>query len=317
MNIFHYNADIEFAKGHVSFSVGTHVVGASAALASALCWAVAAVLFRQAGRSIRPLALNFGKGIVAAVCLSLLLIVEPWQPADYSSWLWLGVSGLLGIVLGDTLYFHTLQRLGARYTLLLGTLIPVVVAFMSRVSFNEQLPILSILGLGLTIVGVTAVLWQASAKQSSPEHWLTGVLIGACFVFSEAGGILLSKLGVVELPAIQATLMRQAVALAALTFWGLAATQLIPWTRSVLAPGVSTLFFLAAFIGAFLGTYLSILALKLTYTAVAAALNSTSPLFVLPLAAWWLKEKMHLSSIAGTTVAVAGIIVYFLSIPAE
>lgn len=214
------------------------------------------------------------------------------------------------------MYFLTLQRLGARYTLLLGTMIPVVVAIVSYMSLGEHLPLISFLGLTLTIIGVTGVLWRASMSQNASTKWLSGILIGTCFVLGEAGGILLSKLGVSELPAIQASLMRQAIALAALTFWGLAALQLTPWTKSLVAPNTRGRFLTAAFVGAFLGTYLSLVALKLTYATVAASLNSTSPLFVLPIAAWWLKEKMSLSSIVGTAVAVAGIFVYFFSLSA-
>ena len=55
--------------------------------------------------------------------------------------------------------------------------------------------------------------------------------------------------------------------------------------------------------------------MKSTYTSVAAALNSTSPLFVLPLAAYIMREKISRRAILGTAMSVLGIAVYFFTLP--
>ena len=71
---------------------------------------------------------------------------------------------------------------------------------------------------------------------------------------------------------------------------------------------------IAAVIGAFLGTWLSIIALKYTHAAVAATLNSTSPLFILPLAVLMLKERISSREILGALIAVSGVGIYFGSL---
>ena len=57
------------------------------------------------------------------------------------------------------------------------------------------------------------------------------------------------------------------------------------------------------------GFWLSLLALNHVPVATANTLNSLEPVFVLPLAAIFLKEKITLAQIVGTLAALAGVIV--------
>ena len=86
------------------------------------------------------------------------------------------------------------------------------------------------------------------------------------------------------------------------------------WIKPLKNQRIRNRVIVAAIVGAFIGTWLSVLALKNTHVTVAAALNSTSPLFVLPLAAYIMREKISRRAIAGTAVAVIGIAEYFLTL---
>ena len=263
------------------------------------------------------MGLNFNKGIVAFVCLGALLLFTETSVVDSQSLLFLSISGLIGICLGDSLYFVALVRLGPRLTLLLGSLIPVAVGLISVVFLQERISLISTAGLALTIIGVTFVLWEKAPVVDKPkeaQHWKAGLFFGLLFVFSEAAGIIFTKVGVQEVPSIQATFIRQTSAIIGLTFWGLAAGTFIGWIKPLKNPRIRNRVIVAAIIGAFIGTWLSVLALKNTHTTVAAALNSTSPLFVLPLAAYIMREKISRRAIAGTAIAVIGIAEYFLTL---
>jgi len=56
------------------------------------------------------------------------------------------------------------------------------------------------------------------------------------------------------------------------------------------------------------GFWLSLVAIKYIDVSIANTLNSTEPLFVLPLAVIFLKEKVTLSAIVGTFITVIGIV---------
>ncbi|MBL1277475.1 MAG: DMT family transporter [Ectothiorhodospiraceae bacterium] len=299
-----------------------HFLGAIAALGSALCWALAAILFRRIGNTVSAFGMNLGKGIVATIFLLILLfgsfVFTEGAPAiasvDNQSLLFLALSGLVGICLGDTLYFATLIRLGPRVTLLMGSLIPVVTALAAILMLGERISLLAATGLGLTIIGVAIVLWDKAPDNSTPVQWKAGIGFGMLFVLLESAGIILTKMGVQEVPSLEATFIRQTVAIAGLTFWGLAAGNLLGWLTPLKDPKTRRKIIIAALIGALLGTWLSVLALKHTHASVAAALNSTSPLFVLPLAAYMMKERISRKAIMGAAMAVVGIAGYFLTI---
>lgn len=298
--------------------LSSHLMGAIAALASAFCWAWAAILFRKLGNTVSATAMNLSKGVIAAIFLLglLLLMGELTSIAsvDPSSIWFLALSGIIGICLGDTLYFVTLVRLGPRITLLMGALIPVVVAITAIIFLGEQIASLAILGLLLTIAGVVLVLWEKAPENVSEIHWRTGIWFGLLFVLLEAIGIVLTKVGVEDVPSVQATFIRQVAAIGGLTFWGLAVGSLLGWMEPLKDPRIRLRVIFAAIIGALLGTWLSVFALKYTYASVAAALNSTSPLFVLPLAAFMMKERISGKAVLGASMAVLGIAGYFLTL---
>ena len=295
----------------------SHLLGAFSALGSAFFWALAAILFRRVGDHVPAMGLNFNKGLIAFACLGALLLFTETTSVDPQSLLFLTISGLIGICLGDSLYFVALVRLGPRLTLLLGSLIPVAAGLISFVFLHERISLVSAAALVLTVIGVTFVLWEkapAAKNDSQIQHWKSGIFFGLLFVFAEAAGIIFTKVGVQELPSLQATFIRQTSAIIGLTFWGLAAGTFIGWLKPLENPRIRNRVIVASIIGAFIGTWLSVLALKNTHTTVAAALNSTSPLFVLPLAAYIMREKISPRAIFGTAVSVISIGVYFLTL---
>lgn len=286
-----------------------------AALGSAFCWAIAAVLFQQLGEQrVSAVAMNLFKGIVAIVCIGLMLI--PFGIADVSkdAFLLLALSGLVGICLGDTLYFMTIKRLGSRLTLLVGSLIPVATALIAVTILGERISISAGIGLLLTIVGVSYVLWERMLVKTEFTQWRLGLFLGLLFVVANALAIIFTKVGVKDIPALDATLIRTVWAVFGLFAWGIASRSLIKWTQPLHNPRIRNRLLFASVIGAFLGTWLSVAALKYTHAAVAVTLNSTSPLFVLPLAMVMLKEQISWRAVSGAFVAIMGIAVYFFSL---
>ena len=126
--------------------------------------------------------------------------------------------------------------------------------------------------------------------------------------------IIFTKVGVRDIPALDATLIRTIWAVLGLFTWGLMSRSLVSWAQPLRKPKIRNRLLVASVIGAFLGTWLSVVALKYTHAAVAVTLNSTSPLFVLPLAVFLLKEQISLRAVSGAFVATIGIAVYFFSL---
>ncbi|WP_455219164.1 EamA family transporter, partial [Kaarinaea lacus] len=155
------------------------------------------MLFQQLGEQrVSAVAMNLFKGIVAIICIGLILLPFGIAEVSKDAFLLLALSGLVGICLGDTLYFMTIKRLGSRLTLLVGSLIPVVTALIAVAMLGERISVSAGIGLLLTIVGVSYVLWERTLVKTEFTQWRLGLFLGLLFVIANALAIIFTKVGV-------------------------------------------------------------------------------------------------------------------------
>ncbi|MBN2381358.1 DMT family transporter [bacterium] len=292
--------------------------GEIAALTAAFSWALATVLFGRAGKSVSPLVLNFAKALIALILLGLTLIVtraEPLPFAPYGISL-LMLSGIIGIGLGDTAYFQALNILGARRTLLMETLAPPITAVLALVLLEEYLGLWAWCGIGLTLAGIIWVIGER--EQQSAQHPTgslhKGLLFGLCFALAQSIGALLSRIALTQTPIspLWSALIRL---MASFVFLGLMLALKKPSLaqespKHIRWPLVMQIV-MATFIGTFLGIWLQQISLKYTDAGIAQTLLSTSPVFVLPLAAIYLGDTVSMRAILGALCALAGISLLF------
>jgi len=286
--------------------------GELAALTAALLWALASVVYGWIGQRVPPLGLNLSKGIVAVFLLSLTL----WFQGDWTPQInrlnleLLLLSGIVGIGLGDTLYFESLQRLGVRQTLLLKEgLAPPMTAGLALLFLDELLPLNAWLGIILTLLGVAWVISERSpAGLENPSQRIQGISFGLLAAIGQAGGAVLSRaaLAGTGVSPLWAALLRLSAGVGVLLLWGLARQQLGQWFKGFNSKRLLAALVLAAFGGTYLGIWLQQVALKYTAAGVAQTLGATSPLFVLPIAIA-MGEVMSLRAVLGVVSAIGGI----------
>jgi drug/metabolite transporter (DMT)-like permease len=290
-----------------------HAWAAAFALISAFFWALAAILFRKLGNDVFARGMNLGKSIIASLLVGALILFTDQKPISNRAIIFLGISGFLGITLGDTFYFESLMRLGPRLTLIITTLIPIITILLARTILHESLLLTSWLGIFFTLYGVFLVLWERTTIGCHLKDRKSGIMYGVLSVLCCAGATIFSKAALGSTPVLQATFIRQISGVMGLIFWGLSNFKLKDWLKPLFVePILLKRLFFASFIGTFLGTLFCILALKYTYATIATTLNATSPLFILPLACFILKEKISLRAVVGSFIAVAGISLIFL-----
>ncbi len=284
------------------------------ALASAFCFASASLLFRRLGYSVSPLGLNFAKTVIAVVACAAILLYRGMAEIPTREGLFLALSGLAGITLGDTAYFTALNALGPQRTLLLDTLSPGLTAVLAAWILHERLDAVAWLGILLTLAGVAWVLRGRSAPGQEVRGSMARALAwGLCAVGSHAVGVILAKDALVQVPALEASLVRQVAALAALALWGgLEGGRLAGWVRPFGSwPQLRTLVG-ASLLGTFAGIWLSMLALEFAPASIAATLNSTGPLFILPLTRVFDGERINWRAGLGAALATAGVALLLL-----
>jgi len=175
--------------------------GELAALGAAQCWVFTALAFAAAGRRIGPLAVNISRILLALVVLTILhrVMFGSWIPElDQRVLILLGISGLIGLAIGDQLLFAALVDVGPRMATLMMTLAPPVAALLAWPMLNETLSGWQIVGIGITLAGVVWVVMErpehAVGRAVVHRHRVRGIVFGALAGVCQAIGLVLAKL---------------------------------------------------------------------------------------------------------------------------
>ncbi|MCB9555938.1 MAG: DMT family transporter [Deltaproteobacteria bacterium] len=284
--------------------------GALYALACALCWAIAVILFRRSSERMSPLALNLFKNLVGLALLVATLpftIVPPkasWLSQDT---LWLMLSGLVGIGIADTLFFYSLRILGASRQALVDCLYAPMVVVCSHLMLNERLSSQQLLG-GLAVAVAVLVADQPARPIGNSGSTRRGVAIGAIAIALMAIAIVAVKPQIERLPLVWSTTVRLAGGV-----FGLLGQLLIGRRPALLLEAIRPQAAWAfALPGALLGTYLALLfwigGFKYTAASIAGILNQTSTLFIVVLAVAVLKEPFSRRLATALLLGLAGAI---------
>lgn len=277
------------------------------ALISAASWALGTVLWRKIGEEISPFSMNLGKGVIGCLYLALVFLVIGIEPISIQDFLFLGVSGILGITLGDTFFFMALINLGPSLASLMGTLLPVSVAFSAVIFLSEKPSLSAWAGIFLTVGGVAWVLKERIPRNGIIKNKPLGVKYRLLSILCMTAGVIFAKIGVSSVPTVQASFIRMAWGVAGLIIWGFFNQELNNWIAPFKKPHLLKKVSFIVFIIVFGGFWLSLVALKYTDASFANTLGSTSPLFILPMTAIALKEKISMKAGLGAALAVGGV----------
>lgn len=288
------------------------IVGIAAALASALSWAMGAVLLKTVGDGISSLAMTLAKGAISVVLIGVVLALSGFAPMGRDALILLSLSGVLGIALSDTCFFEALKYLGPLPLVLMMLLGQVVTVVLAVLVLAERPSPAAWTGIVLVVSGVGVVL-TANLSGAGRAARLRGIAYGTISLLSMAVSTVVAKKALADVSAMQATLVRMAAGTLGIFLLGGATGRLGAWMNPFTERRVAVRFFVAVCIVTFGGFWLSLLAIKSLDVSTANTLIATEPVFVLPLAAIFLRETITRRAVAGTVVAAAGTVLLCLS----
>lgn len=259
------------------------------------------------GEEISPYSMNLCKGVIGCLYLIVVLVLVGIEPVNIRDFLFLGISGLIGISLGDTFFFMSLMYLGPRLASLMGALTPVCIAIAAILFLGERPPSLVWAGIILTVGGVTWVLWERLPEDTLIKNKSLGIKYSIISVLCTTIGVIFAKIGVTSTSVVQATLIRLFWGSIGLIVWGGLTRQLKNWINPFKNLHILRRVFLIVLIVTFGGFWLSLFALKYMDASVAGTLNATSPIFILPMVVIMLREKVPMRAILGALLAVGGV----------
>ncbi|AEF04840.1 EamA family transporter [Alteromonas sp. KS69] len=282
-------------------------MGVFAALGTALCWAIAARLFRGTGNAFSPLTMNFWKGLISIAILAVVIAVV--QPNAYgtNAVLWLLLSGFIGIGIGDTCFFKALKSIGDSQAVLVAeTLAPLFTALFAMAFIGEWITWQQWVGIAVVLLSVDMVI-KSRRRNTTHVFATSGYMYGVGAALCQAVGAVVSRdiLGSGDIDAASAAFLR-------LVGGMIFVVPLIVITRSKWLPVLATnqrvwpAFMLATLLGTTAAIYLQMFAFAYAKAAVVQTLIATSALMSLGVA-WVMGEKATKATLIWSVIALVGV----------
>lgn len=294
-------------------------MGELAALFTSLLWSFTSILFTLAGRRVGALVINRTRLIFAALMLLFAHAVLQGEllPLDIDGqrWFWLALSGVVGLVLGDSFLFRALVLIGPRLSMLMMASVPIISTVMAWVFLGEALGPLELLGIALTIVGIAWVVLEVHTGGESAEgrERRLGLLYAFGGAIGQALALITAKRGLEgDISALSAVVIRMLAAVGAIWLVALLQGKVKETIAAWKDRQAMRLIFAASVVGPFLGVWFSLIAIDLAPIGIASTLMALSPIFLIPLARWLFKEQVSPRAAMGTFVALLGVGLVFI-----
>jgi len=309
--------------------------GELAGLATSALWVVSSLAFAAAGQRMGATRLNLLRSLLAAALLLLLhwfLMASPWPTIGANRTWYLGISGLLGLAIGDQFLFAGYVLVGARTTTLLMTLAPAVAASLSWIVFGQTMSLQAIVGMLITLLGV---LWVAAERPHATSHissaqQIKGVWFGAGAALCQGVGMVLASNGLRgDIDALSGQTVRMSAGALGIIVIAFIVSRMnqaqrnasarsldetknpapnIPRTHALTSAAIIAMV-IGTFTGPILGVWCSLYALQKLEVGIATTLMSLVPVMILPVTRITEGRWPSTRAILGALIAVAGVAV--------
>ncbi len=229
----------------------------------------------------------------------------------------LTISGVIGIGLADTIFFKSLNILGASIAAIVDCLYSPSIIVFAYFMLGERLAPVQLAGGALIVVSVLFASLKIKHISVSRKQFEYGVFLGAISMIMMAFSIVLIKPilnRIVDDPSLQLWVggfrMIPGVIVAGGIF------LIYNRKRNLTTPFKSKKILAILLIGSVLGGYLAlamwIFGMTLTKSSIAGILNQTSVIFMVLFGWWILKEPITKRRIVAFLMALFGILLVFL-----
>ncbi len=291
-------------------------MGELAALMAAMCWGVGLTGLKSFDNLATPRALNYFKTIFSMTLLvALALILQSSFPTDITFWFFMGLSGVLGIGIGDTMLFKSLQLIGSQYTTMTMLLVPGFAFLLGWYFLGEVISTYQWVGFSIIIFSIVLmVLTDSKSRElNSRKNLIIGLLLGATTSLLQAIGMLLIKSYGSNHHFTWVTVARL---LGAFVILGLMnkSNPVVFSLKLYSSMGKKNFrkLCILLFLGSFIGLTLLTIGTQLSPVAIAAVLSSTVPIWAFLVSLVFLKSKPPLIQLPLAALGVVGVYCIFI-----
>ncbi|WP_177162299.1 DMT family transporter [uncultured Fusobacterium sp.] len=286
------------------------------ALFTAISWTFSSLTFGKISKEYDTQVANFlrvtiGTIMVGFVCLfgsrHLFLPTDvTWENLKIIS-----LSGFIGMFLGDLFLFKAYNMIGARVTMLIMALSPIIVSIIDFLFLGVTLFPIQIFAILITCLGIILVIFKTEDKKISLGFSVKGLFYAFLATLGQSLGVILTKLGSTTYDSLATSQIRLGVAIfffGALVLYEGKARETI---KMITSKKALSLLLIGTFFSVF-GIAALIEAFKSANASIASTISSTSPIIMIPCSILFYKEKIRKNEIIGAIISVVGLSIFFL-----
>ena len=218
----------------------------------------------------------------------------------------LALSGIIGISLGDSLFFKSLRDLGAKVQVIFFLLGQIFTMILSLLLLGELLSLKQYIGAVVLLTGIVIVIW---GKQDNHPNKVRGIVCGFFSILCFSVSAIMVKMAIAEVEVITATFYRMLFGTIFTLGFGVVGKQLPSWIKPLKDKHLLILFILNVFVITYGGFLLSMVAVKLISVSLVSVLGTTEPVFVLLFAYLINKDKIAKQEVIGTIITLIGLFI--------
>ena len=303
-------------------------IGELISIGVAFSWTATALLSEFGSKRLGNLTLNVLRMALALVFSLVLFLVVTGSPlpagASSEACFWMLLSGLVGYVIGDFCLFQCYIIIGSRFGQLFMTLAPLAAALMAWVTLGQQMTVMSIVAMLVTLFGISvSVLGRGEKHKVSLKLPLNGVLFAIGAALCQGVGLVLSKIGMdhyetdaampdwlIPFSANFYRCVAGIIGFAILHYFhdGMAPFREALHDRKGLSVAIATTIF-----GPFVGVGFSLMAVQYTAAGIASTLMAMTPIIIILPSYWLFHEKITWKAVVGAFISVIGVSLFFLT----
>ncbi|MHA2078827.1 MAG: EamA family transporter [Candidatus Thorarchaeota archaeon] len=269
------------------------ILGAAAGIASSALYAIAVVIYKSQHEEIRPLTITAFRIWIVLPFMTLLgllqFIVAPLIISIETVAL-LAIVILLSVVMADTVYFMSQERIGVSFAFPIAMSFPILTYFLAIIFLSETLVLSRFIGIIVAVSGIILISGDQNGgeeKQKEKSHldkYGIGLAVLAAIGYATATVILEASIS--DIDPISANPSRRASKIVGIT--------------GILDMGMAF--------------FLSVVSVKYVGATIAAVVTSVAPLFAVPISVVFLKEHGTRKTSLGVLATVIGIILVIIGL---
>jgi drug/metabolite transporter (DMT)-like permease len=290
------------------------LVGVAMALLASLAWAVSSIIVKLLTERVDTLSINTLRLWIGTLLLITFIVLSGKSSAVFDvplqSLIYVVISGILAMAIGDTIYIRSLSMLDASVAFPVAQCAFVVMAGTVAILWlDEPYTWITVVGAILVMSGIYLIATGGGKAGTAGFGAVskTGVAVTLFAAAIWTCSTVTLKIGSEELDAFVVAAIRITVSAAVLTLLSLLRRRRT--TLPLKEYGLKTLLLVAAAgtLSYGVAAVSFVLAIQMIGAGKTVLLTSTSPLFVLPFSILFLKERPSRATLVGIATSVVGV----------